>query len=1036
MILSRFVSNNHVLINLCLLAVVVIGVTSWQRLPQEMFPAVQLDLVKVGTIYEGATPGEVQQQITVVMEKLFDNNRDIDYVSSLSEEGLSQVYLHLNDGVDLDRFIDDARTLVESAITDMPQNAERPQLSRIRTQFPVISVSLYGEVSDVRLQQAAKDMQRQLLTVPGVANAAISGGREKEIHIAVDPYRLASLGIGLAEIEAAVRNNLRDRPGGSISGGGREIRLRGRGESPDPETIGAIPVRAGAGDRVLALGDVADVSLRLEEALTYARFNGKPSINIIVTKSEQASTVEVARLVRELIAETSAQLPRNMGVGLHSDLSKYVKVRLNTVRSSGLFGLLLLGLSLYLLLNWRVAAVTAMGIPVSFLVAVIGMYYLGYTINMVSLFAFLVVLGMIVDDAIIVTENVYRHMEQGASSEDAIRRGLGEVIAPVTTATLTTIAAFMPIFAVGGTLGLFIEVIPVVVSLCLIGSMLEAFLILPSHIQLLVRPRRPKAMPGASWVKGRALSVFRWCTRFRYVTLSASCCLLLLSMVYANTRLPFQLFGDVDIGQFIVNVEAPNTYSVEDSKLLARQVEQAISGVLQEGEAVGIVGNVGVSFIDFQRFVRGSNLLQFVVDLETPAPTGFVERWISPLVSMDWDGAKGRRERDSDVIVDQVREVVASLPGVIRTKIERPEAGPEGSDIDIGLHGEEPLKLRQQAEDIANFLRATPGVKDVQHDQEPGKPEFHYSLNDRGRKLGLDQETIAAAVQSGYLGRKLAYANVDNERIPVRLIYDERIREDHESFATMPIVTAGGEAVRLGDVADISARSGVDRLRRRDGSSLARITAAVDSDITTPRAVSSMIQREFIEGQGMRLSFLGEKKKAEEAFADFHLALLIALMSILLILVALFRTLIDPMLIIMTLPFGVIGIVFGHAVFGHHLQFLSITGALALCGIIVNDSLILMVAARRNQAEGMDLPEALELAARQRARPIYLTTVTTFLGVSPMIFFATGQTAFLAPMAISLGFGLVFATVMILVNLPAMCLIAADARNLALRLLR
>ena len=416
MILPRFISNNHVLINLCLLTVVVIGVACWQRLPQEMFPAVQLDLVKIGTIYEGATPGEVQQQITVVMEKLFDNNRDIDYVSSLSEEGLSQVYLHLNEGVDLGRFIDDARTLVESAITDMPQNAERPQLSRIRTQFPVISVSLYGDVSDGRLQQSAKDMERRLLTLPGVANAAISGGREKEIHIEVDPYRLSSLGVGLAEMEAAIRNNLRDRPGGSISGGGREIRLRSRGESPEPEAIGAIPVRADAGDRVLALGEIADISVRLEEAKTYARFNGKPSVNIIVTKSEQASTVEVAQLVRQMIAEESAKLPPRMGVGLHSDLSKYVKVRLNTVRSSGLFGLLLLGLALYLLLNWRVALVTALGIPVSFLVAVIGLYCLGYTINMVSLFAFLVVLGMIVDDSIIVTENVYRHMERGESA--------------------------------------------------------------------------------------------------------------------------------------------------------------------------------------------------------------------------------------------------------------------------------------------------------------------------------------------------------------------------------------------------------------------------------------------------------------------------------------------------------------------------------------------------------------------------------------------------------------------------------------------
>ncbi|MGV0006033.1 MAG: efflux RND transporter permease subunit, partial [Candidatus Porifericomitaceae bacterium WSBS_2022_MAG_OTU9] len=784
MLLAKFIGKNHLLINLCLLVVVAVGILSWQRLPQEMFPAVQLDLVRVGTIYEGATPSEVQQQVSIVIENLFDNNRDVDYVSSLSEEGISQVYLHLKSGIEVDQFIDDARTLVESAIVDLPQNAERPQIGRVKTQFPVISASLYGNVSESQLQLAAKNLQKELLSLPGVANAGISGDREYEIQVAVDPYHLAALGIGMAEAEAAISNNLRDRPGGSITGVGREIRLRSKGESSDVDVIAAIPVRSGSGDRLLTLGDIADISVRLEKAESYARFKGRPSINIVVTKNSEASTVAVAQEVRQLVDRMQSQLPSSLNIGLHSDLSKYVKVRLNTVMSSGLLGLLLLLLSLYLLLNWRVAVVTALGIPVSFLVAVTGLYYLGYTVNMVSLFAFLVVLGMVVDDAIIVTENIYRHLEQGESKKDAIENGLREVIAPVFTATLTTIAAFMPIFAISGTLGLFIEVIPVVVSLCLIGSMLEAFLVLPGHVQLLVRPGRSVQLPGVAIISRYANRILGWSLRFRYLTLAATCCTLLLSVVYAQTRLPFQLFGQVDIGQFIVNIEAPNTYSIEDSKVLAEQVEQAISGVLREGEAVGIEGNVGVSFIDFQRFVRGSNLLQFVVDLETPAPEGFVERWISPLVSMDWSGGEGYRERDSSIIVDEVRRAVSGLPGVVRVKIDRPEAGPEGRDIDIGVYGDSQPQLRLQAEQIASFLRAIPGVKDVQHDQEPGKPEFHYALNERGRNLGLSQNKLGTAVQGGYLGRKLAYANLAGERVPVRLIYSEYVRQDAASFST------------------------------------------------------------------------------------------------------------------------------------------------------------------------------------------------------------------------------------------------------------
>ncbi len=1029
----QFSIRNSLIVNLLLLVIIIAGVLSWRSMPQEMFPIVDLDLVRIVTEYEGAPPEEVEKQVTILIEEEIETLPDVDVVTSESSEGLSKIEIKLKTDVDVDDFLREVRSVVDS-IDDFPAQAETPEISRLKTRFPVISVTLYGDTGLGILYETAEDVRRELLGLPGVASVGIAGDREWELWVIVDPHEMAARNVSLAEVQNTLTQNLQDLPGGSLQAAEGDILLRGMGVAPNADAVSRLVLRGNTGGGQLTLSEIAEVDLRLEEAKTIGRFNGEPSVNITVTKTARASTIDVADAVKNYTADLQNSLPTGMKVGLFSDLSVYVKNRLETVMSSGIVGLVLVLISLYVFLNFRVAFITALGIPVSFLVAIILIHYLGFTINMISLFAFLIALGMIVDDAIIVTENVYRHMEAGVERERAALIGAKEVFWPVVASTCTTVAAFMPMFGVSGTLGKFIEVIPVVVSAALIGSLIEAFLILPAHSAELLRIDKKQRKENLFWKKAleKYLSLLRWALHNRYVVSAITIGVLTIILTYAQTRLPYNQFGNVEIGQFLINVEAPNTYSVEDSTQLARQIEEKINTVIEQDELKSMLTNVGVILIDFNRLKMGSHYVQFIIDLEKPAPKTIIEKYISPVVNLKFRN-EGTRTRNTEDIIDAIRSEIESITGIQRFSILRPQGGPSGSDIEVGVVGENINELLEDSGKISNFLKRLPGVRDVRQDLEPGKLEYQYTLNERGRNLGLTQAELSNAVRTGFVGLEVTHVNWVEDRYPVRVIYPDSLRKNSSSLANLPITLPEGRTVYLGEVADITLGRGLGTILRRDAQRLAVVTAEVNLDTTTPLEVNDLIALEFAElmdrESGNQLLFLGEKKEANDSFNDMFNVLIISLAIIFFILAALFKSLLDPFVIMLAIPFAIVGVIIGHMIFDYNLQFLSMIGFLALTGIVVNDSLILVDFAKKRRAQGLDCLDAVVDAGRVRIRPILLTTITTFLGISPLIFFASGQTAFLSPMAVSLGFGLIFATMLILVVVPCFYMVLDDLRR-------
>jgi multidrug efflux pump subunit AcrB len=526
-----------------------------------------------------------------------------------------------------------------------------------------------------------------------------------------------------------------------------------------------------------------------------------------------------------------------------------------------------------------------------------------------------------------------------------------------------------------------------------------------------------------------------WSLHNRYFVAMLTVLLLVLALTVAVTRIPFQMFGNASAGQFFVNVEAPRTNTLEDTAQLAGRMEQAIFAELDEAELSSLLTNVGVTFVTFNRVKFGSNQVQRIIDLKPLAPQSFVERWVTPLVNLKF-GWEGTRERDTEAVINVVRERLAVISGIERLSILRAQGGPGGADIEVGLSGPDIQVLSTLAGEFSDTLRRLPGTHDVNHDMEVGKLEYRYSLNERGRLLGLTQAQLADAVRAGFQGLELLYVNWGDRRIPVRVIFPEALREDAQSLERLRITLPSGGSVYLGEVADIVVDRGLSSINRRDQRRLVTVQAEVDAKVTTALQVTEMVQQEYADFAerypGYELLWLGEKKETADSMRDMFRALLLALLVIFFILAALFKSLLDPLVVMFSIPFGIIGVVSGHYLFDIHLQFLSVVGFLALSGIVVNDSLILIDFANKRRADGMGREASLIEAGRVRARPILLTTITTFLGVSPLIFFASGQTAFLSPMAISLGFGLLFATALILLTLPCFYLIADDLREWSL----
>ena len=1012
--IAEFSVKNRVFANLLLVVTLLGGAFSYLSMPREVFPAVPLDMIMISTLYTGATPYEVEQQISIPLENALEGMEDIEYISSQSYENISMIEIKIRqDTEDLQKLVNDIKDEIDK-IKNYPAEAEEPSVLLIESEVPVITVNIAGNVTEEIRRNVAEDLKTRLLSVSGVARIQESGLREREIWVEADPYRLSAMRITPGQVASAIRASNVNIPSGVLSGRRQEYPLRTISELKSAEDVADVVIMRDKVGREVRVSDVAQVSEGFEERTSIGKLNGKESASLMVMKSKEGSTIEIVNRIKEIVEKFSSEVPDGISIEMNQDSSRYIRERLKTLYVNGTIGFFLVSAVLFVFLNWRMAFWTALGIPASFMGAIVMMDYFGITINMMSLFSLILVLGMVVDDAIIVTENVYRYLQSGLTPFRAAIKGSMEVLWPITAATATTIAAFLPMLLMTGIMGKFISTIPIVVSLCLLASFVEAFIILPSHLADFAKPSNKPIESESAWfrkVRNLYRKVIVSLLRVRYRTVAFSMLVFFAAVYFAVAHMKFVLFNSKDLVGFVVKIEMPEGTSLQNTADALSPVEELAKTFPKEDVAlavsmVGMTVNYHDGRVDF-----GSHIAQTLfesTEFETP----------------------GRR--NGYEVMEEAREKIRYLSGVRSIEVKELGGGPPvGSALEARISGDDYVTLSKISEGLQKHLREIKGVKDVKDDFIRGKNEIHL-VADNGKLslFGLSENDISTAVKAGFDGIIATTVRRGSDDINVRIVFDSEHRENIDLITQIPIATATGEQVRLSSLADIKWERGFATISHFNTKRTIKVFAEVDTDIITSGELSGKVIDYFssISGNypGYSLEFGGQTEEQAKSMQSLLRSTLIGLLLIYLILGTLFKSFLQPLVVILSIPFSFIGVVFGHALMGEPIGMLSMVGLAALTGIVINDSLVMVDFINNARYRGGHRWGSIIRSAFVRFRPVILTSLTTIFGLSTIAFKTTGQAAFLAPMAISIVFGLIFSTILTLIVIPCMYAILDD----------
>lgn len=1021
----RAAVGNPVAVNLATLAVVLAGLMAFFGMPREVFPEFSLGKAKVTTFYPGASPEDVERLVTLKLEDEVEGIDGLDELKSVSREGISELTLTVEEGYDMGTFLDDLRAALARNL-DFPSEVEEPEIREVKAEFPVIAVFVYGTATDPVMRRAAERIERDLENVRGVSGVVLQGPRDPEIWIEVDPDALASLGIELDWVGQVVAARTKDVPLGSLTTTSGDYLMRVDSGVVRAEDLFDLPVRSLPDGREVRLADIARVAEHPERVSVLSRFNGQPAMYLQVNKQAVGDTIDISEEVFAYIDRAALDVPEGVAIGTNADMSIYVKNRLDVMSNSALMGALLVLLSLVLFLDVRVALMTAVGIPVAFLGGIFVAAALGISMNMLTMFALIVVLGMLVDDAIVVGENIYRLMEEGLDPVDAAIQGTAEVGKPVLATVLTTMAAFLPMALLPGQMGMFMKPLPYIVTLCLAASLLESILVLPAHLAHVGRKAsalHPKGGERRSWYTPfeRAYErVLDLGLRFRLVTVVGAALLAIMAIGWGAVQMRFVLFEDFESKVFSVNVRATPGTSMERTMDFVMEIG-AVVHELPPNELESTNSIAGVSFIDAAQFEYGENLGQIWVELR--------------------EDAVGRRPT-MEVIADLRERFRVPPAGVESITIVQPQAGPTGAAVDVSIRGPERAQLAALGAQLVEVLERHEGVVDIRDNLTEGKREIRLELLPYGRQLGFSEMGLARELRAGFEGTTYARVRRDRDDVEVVVKLPEELRFERGSLNRLEVtVPGGGQRVPLASVAALRETEGVMEISRDERQRSVHVKADVNKALTSAGEVTRGVRAVFGEliadgvavkqlapaaervrasdYPGYQLVFEGDEKDTRESMEGLQLSGAVALMIMFLILATLFKSVLQPFVIMFAIPLASLGVILGHVAMGRELSFMSLIGLLALAGVVVNDSLILVDLVNRRRTAGDDLERALRVAGRQRFRPIVLTTITTMLGLFPLTFFASGQARFLQPMAISVFFGLLFATGLILLVVPA-----------------
>ncbi|MCW8844318.1 MAG: efflux RND transporter permease subunit [Gammaproteobacteria bacterium] len=1022
-------ADNDVAANLLMFLILALGLYSLNvRIPLEVFPAFELEMVSIQVPFPGATPAEVEEGITIKIEEAINSLPGIKTIRSSAGENLGSVTVEVENGYDPKDLMNDIKARVDS-INTFPADAERPVVYVPEMRRDVITLVVSGDLSERELRLAAEHARDDLLALPEITQVDLDGVRNYEISIEVSDQTLRQYGLTLGEVAGAVRSGSLDLAAGRVRTAGGEVLLRTQGQARAGIEFEDIAVRTDGQSR-LTIADLGKVRDGFSEDPLESRFNGRPAVFIDIYRVGSQNAIDVADAVKRYADRAEDTLPAGVHVDYWRDQSKVVKARINTLVRNALQGSVLVLLLLTLFLRGSVAFWVLMGMPVAFMGGIALMPLMGVTLNLLSLFAFILVLGIVVDDAIVTGENIFTRLQKGENPRDAAIKGTQEIAVPVTFGVLTTVVAFIPLLMVEGVRGKLFAQIPMIVIPVLLFSLIESKLILPAHLKH-VRVRNLKdsehALPVriqrrvSRWLdavtRGAYEPALRWVLQNRSLAMSGfiAVAILLFSLAISG-HLRFIFFPRVQSEVAQASLVMPPGTPFEVTEAAAKRIagvaesmrEDYIDPVLNESIIRDMTVNIGSQ--------RGGGAQSHVarVSFEILAP----------------------EERTMDItsseLVREWRQRIGQIPGAKELNF-RAEIGHTGLPIDVQLSGPSFDDLRAVSLRVRELLNTYPGVFDITDSFDSGKEEIKLQLKPEAELLGLTLEDMARQVRQAFFGFEVQRIQRGRDEVRVYVRYPENERRNLQTLENMRIRTPTGAEVPFSEVAQATYGRGFAEIRRVDLARTINITADVNKETANLEAIKADLSTQIalIQKTYPRVGYSleGEAREQRDSFRSLGIGLLFTLFAIFALLAIPFRSYLQPLIVMSVIPFGVAGAMLGHLIMGMDLTIMSIMGMLALSGVVVNDSLVLVDYINQRRAENMPLRQAVYDAGLARLRPVLLTSLTTFAGLMPLILEKSTQAQFLIPMAVSLGFGILFATVITLLMIPINYLMLEDLRS-------
>ncbi len=1031
-------ARNTVFANILLALLLVVGFLASRNMVRETFPEFSLDMITVSVVYPGADPEEVEEGICRKIEEAVEGIEGVKQYTTKAKENLATAMIEVKEGWDVQKVLDDVRTNID-AISTFPSDAEKPVIKELTLKDSVMLLSLGADMSEKRLKEWAEKVKDDLQQVEGISQVSLFGVRDYEIFIEVSEEKLQQYGLSFDQVASAVRRNNLNMGGGSIRTRGEELRLRTMGRKYTGKELASLVVMASAKGDVVTLDQVATIRDAFTEDPLGALVDGKPAVLINVFKTKEEDALQIAKATYEYVAKMNQSLPEGVNLTILYDSTDMLRARINLLVKNGIIGMIVVFLILYMVLNARLSFWAGMGIPISLAGALGILWGLGGTLNMVSLFGLILVLGVIVDDAIVVGEAIYVHRKNGESPLAAAVAGVSEVGMPVVAAVLTTIVAFVPLLYIGGIMGKFISILPVVVISSLSVSLVECLFLLPAHLSHLPDPNRSlesmnpaarrleglhqKIARGMEWFVARIYTPFlRKTLRWRYISLATALALLMVVLgLVRGGVIKFEVFPDLDGFIMTAHVEFPSGTPAEVTRSALKKIDQALVRLADKTPTIS-----GEPLVENRLTLVGQTL----EEMPRSGPNfGSVMAILLP--------SEKRGVHSKDLMVRWEKEI-GTIAGVKSIRFMGLQTGPPGDPIEIWIQGEDMQRILNAADLLQKRLKRFEGVYQVRSDFSAGQNELRLELRPEAHFLGLTLEDLARQINSAFYGLEALRLQRGRDDVRVKVLYTSAERKSMEQLERLRIRTREGFLVPLSEVARLTFAPGYSTITRTDGLRRVAVSAGVDSK----RANTSEILAELAANYfpkllnrfpDLKIAVQGEQKKMRESFSSLEVGFPLGVLGIYVIIATMFRSYLQPFVILFTVPFGIIGAVMGHVAMGYKLSLMSIFGMVALSGVVVNDAIVLIERINENLAQGMGFKQAIIDGGSRRFRAIFLTTVSTVGGLAPLIMETDFQARFLIPMALSLAAGVTFATVLTLVLIPSLLTIVNDMRRMVFR---